>query len=171
MTCPICEPKGKILYEDEHLRIMHEKQASRGHILIAPKQHLTLADDITDQLMEHLFFAANYASAILFELTGAHGTNIIMTEGNEHVHLDIIERKQDDGLNFLWKPKKLSNEEMDSALKKIKDALIVGKKEEAPKQTPLSALGKKDEPQEIRVEDGKVDGKVNWMVRQLDRIP
>lgn len=162
MTCPVCEGKGAQLYEDEHIMILHEKQASKGHLRIAPKQHVTNIEDIPDQLMEHLFFAANYASAVLFELTGAHGTNILMAEGTEHIHLDIVERKQDDGMNFLWKPKKLTNEEMDAAAKRIKDVLIVGKAEK-----PAPVIVKADEPKEIKIEEGKP----NLLLRQLDRIP
>ncbi|MFH1916757.1 MAG: HIT domain-containing protein [Nanoarchaeota archaeon] len=162
MTCELCEGKKELLYEDEVIKIAHAGEASRGHILIFPKQHTTAIDEIPEALLEHLFFSGSYAAAVLFELLGAHGTNIIMSEKG-HVAIDIIERKQDDGLNFLWKPKQVPPEEMDTVLSRIKDALVIGKA--AVEEKPVVI---KQDVEVISEGDGNAE---NYLIKSLDRIP
>ena len=135
MTCVICdkikEKKALVVYENDNLiAILPAKPAAIGHVKIMPKQHYTKLDDMDDQLVEELFFLANFASSSVFEALKAHGTNIILNETDHHLAMDIIPRKENDGMDFMWKPKQLSPEEMDAIHSKIKDrAFVVGKTE------------------------------------------
>jgi diadenosine tetraphosphate (Ap4A) HIT family hydrolase len=169
MTCTLCETKKDIVYEDDTLIIAHPGDASKGHLRVFPKAHLTRLDDVPDALFEHLFFSANYASAVLFELFQAHGTNIILTEQGDHLAIDIVERQENDGLNFLWKPKKATPEDLDKVAGKIKDKIIIGraKKEEViiieEKPAGITDVQQQEQPGEPK--------KVNYYLKQLDRIP
>lgn len=158
MSCSLCDAKPVLLYEDEHIVITHAAEASRGHMRVFTKKHMDHIEDIPDDLIEHLFFSGSYAAAILFELLSAHGTNIILRE-KDHARIEVIERKQDDGLNFQWKPKALSSADMDDAQKRIKDAFVIGGER------------KQDRPIEIDVKPDIVKGKDNYLVKSLDRIP
>jgi len=52
MTCEICqifENKDvfKVLYEDELcLAILHEKPANYGHVMVIPKEHYVIMEDV-----------------------------------------------------------------------------------------------------------------------------
>ncbi len=136
MACVVCdkikERKALIVYEDDNLvAVLPSKPAMPGHIKIMTKQHFTKLEEMSNDLIEELFFLANFSSAAVFDTVRAHGTNILLTESDNHLAVDVIPRKEGDGLNFLWKPKQLTPEEMNEVHSKIKDkAFVVGKSEE-----------------------------------------
>lgn len=137
MACEICEllkDKERIIYEDEIVvAILVKKPAAKGHVRIIPKKHLAKIEDLESEEVLQLFTIANHTAAALFETIGAHGTNIISTE-DEHFTLDVIARKPDDGLNFLWQPKQIPQNELESVHDAIKNKIIITKE------------GKKSEP-------------------------
>jgi histidine triad (HIT) family protein len=203
MPCVICEKikerKAMIAYEDDNLIVvLPSKPATLGHIKIMPKNHFTRLDELSDELVEELFFLANFSSSAVFEALKAHGTNIILTESDNHLAVDIIPRKDGDGLNFLWKGKQLSVTEMDEAYLKIKDkAFTVGKQEkkeepkmmlEAPRtmkiETPIQSFApapvdakkldaKSDSKEEAKEEVLKIpkEDKTNYLIKHLQKIP
>src|SRR4030043_2415716 len=98
MMCVVCdkiaEKKALIVYEDDNLvAILPSKPAVPGHVKIMPKQHFTQLDEMSDELVEDLFFLANFASSAVFDALKAHGTNIILNETDAHLALDVIPRK------------------------------------------------------------------------------
>lgn len=125
--CQILKEPKNVLYEDEKLvAIVPERPISAGHIQIIAKQHQGSLQDIEDKDVEHMFYAASFGATSLFEGLEAHGTNIIANTGGQlkkggHFHIDVIARKNDDSLNFLWKPKKPEDPEMEAVQGKIKD--------------------------------------------------
>ena len=173
MTCPICDEKKDIIYEDDTLFVRHVAESSKGHLAVIPRAHVTRVEGIPDALMTHLFFTANYASAILFELLGAQGTNIIMTEDGGHLVIHVIERVQDDGLSFLWKPLRLQNDEMERIAAKVKDKVVIGKEKKGEViviDTPI-AKDTAASPEISGEGEGDQANGVNYLLRQLDRIP
>ncbi|MBW2991053.1 HIT family protein [Candidatus Woesearchaeota archaeon] len=173
MECLICEKlkekKALIVYEDDTLiAVLPSKPAAVGHIRIMPKQHFSKLEELDDDLVQDLFFLANFSSASVFEALQAHGTNIILNESDNHLAIDIIPRKENDGLDFTWKPKQLTPEEMDETYNKIKDkAFVVGKAEQEPKpaETPAEAV-KEEEIIKIPEEE-----KTNYLIKHLEKIP
>lgn len=125
--CQTLKDPKNVLYEDEKLIVVvPERPICKGHIQVIAKQHHNSLQDIEDKDVEHLFYAASFGATALFEGLEAHGTNIIANTGGQlkkggHFHIDVIARKNDDSLNFLWKPKKLEESEMEGAQGKIKD--------------------------------------------------
>lgn len=180
MNCIICdkikEKKAMIIYEDDNLvAILPSKPAVPGHVKIMPKQHFTAIDDMGDELVKDLFFLANFASTAVFEVAKAHGTNIILNENDNHLAIDVIPRKENDGLNFMWKPKQISPAEMDQIAGKIADkAFIVGKKQE-----PSPIIVRPDAQPEIKQKEEKLQeplkeekkGKINYLLKHLIKIP
>ena len=173
MKCVICdkikEKKALIVYEDDNLiAILPSKPAAIGHIKLMPKEHFTRLEELSDDLVQDLFFLANYASASVFEALQAHGTNIILNESDNHLAIDVIPRKENDGLDFMWKPKQLTPEEMDSVYNSIKDkAFVIGKTEEKEEEKPVAvAEEKKEEVIKIPKEE-----KTNYLIKHLQKIP
>lgn len=175
MDCIVCdkikEKKAMIVYEDDnYIAILPSKPAVPGHVKIMPRQHFTQLDEMSEELVEGLFFLANFASSAVFEVAKAHGTNIILNESDSHLAIDVIPRKENDGLNFTWKPKQISPPEMDDIHNKIKDkAFVVGSKEE-PKQIIQEIEEKKPELKQEETKDGK-KGKINYLLKHLIKIP
>jgi diadenosine tetraphosphate (Ap4A) HIT family hydrolase len=202
MDCAICEKikekKALIVYEDDNLiAILPSKPAVPGHIKVMPKQHATKLDELPDDIVEELFFLSNFASSSVFEAMRAQGTNIILNEADSHLCIDVIPRKEADGLSFMWKPKELSADMMDEAHLKVKDkAFLIDKKDALPKQdlpgtspTPIiiSDKGLGDEPPKDSDKKAEMDGKsddnkdevikvpkedkINYLIKQLQRMP
>ncbi|MFH1063956.1 MAG: HIT family protein [Candidatus Woesearchaeota archaeon] len=125
--CEIIKKKQNLLYEDDKvIAVIPANPITRGHVQVISKEHHNNIQSIEDKDVEHIFYAASFSATALFENLEAHGTNIIANSGSllkegGHFHIDVIARKNDDKLNFIWKPKKLSEDELKGMQSKIKD--------------------------------------------------
>jgi len=75
-----------------------------------------------------------------------------------HFSINIIPRKEGDGLNLSWTPKKISEEEISDVVLKISDSM--NKKEEPVLKKEVSSEEVTEGPP-----------KENYMIKQLRRIP
>lgn len=172
MGCVVCdkikEKKALIIYEDDNLiAILPSKPAVPGHIRILPKQHFTKLEELDDELVEEIFFLANFSSVSAFEVLRAQGTNIILNETNNHLAVDVIPRRENDGLNFLWKPKQLTPEEMNEVHNRIKDkTFVIGQKEA--KEEPETLSGEEEKEDVIRIPE---EERINYLIKHLQKIP
>ncbi len=158
MSCKLCDLAQKketeqLIYEDEEIMaVMPKEQSMLGHIEVFPKKHISGLENITDNLRKHLFLCASLGATAVFEGLGAHGTNIILsdtkTSGSDHLKVTVLPRKQDDGIDLMWKPKKIDDAEQKRIQGKIKDeAFMIGKgktKTPSPKkeQKPAESMDK-----------------------------
>ena len=119
------------------------------------------------QLVEEIFFLANFSSVSAFEVLRAQGTNIILNETNNHLAVDVIPRRENDGLNFLWKPKQLTPEEMNEVHNRIKDkTFVIGQKEA--KEEPETLSGEEEKEDVIRIPE---EERINYLIKHLQKIP
>jgi len=166
MECEYCNEIKRKVYEDNNLiAFLKENPASTGHIVIIPKKHYTILEQVPDEIAAEMFHIANQISSILFEVFGAEGTNILIQNGTEagqtspHLSLNILPRKQGDTLNFNWEPKTLDKEKasvIELKLKKECGKIVIGKKEEKAKEI-------KEDKEEIK--------NSNWINKILQRLP
>jgi hypothetical protein len=77
----------------------------------------------------------------------------------------ILSRKENDGINFQWKPKQLQPEEMEVVHSKIRDKAFMAEHNEKEKKEPKKEEHKKQEEETITIEEE------NYQVKQLDRLP
>ncbi|MBW3004146.1 HIT family protein [Candidatus Woesearchaeota archaeon] len=166
MTCKYCDvEREQVIYEDEKLIAFLPKTAvAEGQITVVPKQHYRIFEEVPDAEVEHLFNVSNKLSALVFEVLGVHGTNIIVhngTPGQEvpHFSINIIPRTEGDGLNLDWKPEKFSDDDMQGFELLLKDGLKEKKEEE-----------KKEELEDIEKIE-KEEGEENYLIKQLERMP
>ena len=185
MECKICEwienkdgirekENVRVIYEDEKtLVIMSDKPKAQGHIIVFPKEHHSDISTISDELVSHYFFVASFAATAVFEGLGAQGTNIISNNGPEserrfnHFCINVLPRKEADGLEFKWEPKKDLN--LEEIMGRIKDkTFVIGKEEEN-----IVKISSADSPQTKKgdAESYNADDKENYLVKQLDRMP
>ena len=143
---------------------------AKGHLTVHPaRADVKKIEELDDKELEHLFYCSSYAATGLFELLGAHGTNIILNEDEDILTVDIISRMQDDGLNFLWEPSEMSQPELSDSAKKLKDAVehLIWERD-----NPEEAKKAKAPKQEMKIEEIKEEeGKVNYLLKSLRRIP
>ena len=179
MKCDYCEIakkeiKDEVVYEDEQvIAVIKDLSPLPGTVSLLPKEHLTIIELASDSLVEHLFKIANKLSVALFESLGIQGTNIVVQNGIAagqkipHFGIDIIPRKENDGLDLQWKPLQLMENESDSAFSALKDdldKLVLG----ADEKRKVVKSGKT----EVVLEKEKTaSGEENYMVKQLRRIP
>lgn len=171
MTCELCEiikSKTNILFEDEKVVVaLAPKPATIGHILVMPKEHFPILEQVPDFTISELFIKANKVSIGLFESLKIEGTNIIVQNGTgagqsyPHCVVQVIPRVTNDGMNLLWKPKQLSEEEMATVELKIKDETkFIGEFE---KEKPT--------PKEVK-ETPKVTKEEEYLIKHLKkRLP
>jgi histidine triad (HIT) family protein len=177
-TCLICQivankvPAYKIYEDDLTLAILDVNGANPGHCFVIPKNHYPIIEQVPDQELANLFTVANKISSSIFENLKVQGTNIFVANGIPagqivaHFMINVIPRKDNDGVNLQWKPKQLTEEEMSTVELKLKEQIkniSVGKieKTETPKITA-------EKPATLPISDDDED---DYIFKQIRRIP
>ncbi|MFC1752344.1 HIT family protein [Thermoproteota archaeon] len=151
--CPYCQiiwdkEKKKIYEDDKVVAVLEQKPSSQGHVLVMPKEHYPIIEQVPDFLVSHVFAIANKISVALFESLNAQGTNIIVNNGiaagqeSAHFLINVIARREGDGLDFQWQPKQLSEEEMSTIELQIKEQTKSIGEFEGEKAKPIEMDGK-----------------------------
>ncbi len=172
--CIFCEfAKGKMpckkLYEDKDiLAVLHPTPANLGHILVFPKKHYTILEQVPDFKIGKLFDVASKLSTATFESLNIGGTNIIVENGTAagqvipHFVIHVIPRMDNDGLNLMWQPKQLDQEELSTVELTLKEGCQNIGDFQTKEKKPIQ-MGKK-KTKIIKDED-------NYLIRSLTRIP
>ena len=174
-ACIYCDAaKGQgieIVYEDDRLiAFLASKPAADGHMIVIPKKHYQIIEQIPDHDIAHLFNTVNKLSIAAFESVKSQGTNIIIQNGVAagqvipHVSVHIIPRKENDGLDFQWQPKPLTEEVISTIelqLKKGTESIGAFQLEEKAEPIQLTTKAK-------TIKKGKGE---NYLLKQLERIP
>lgn len=172
--CVICQiiegqiPSKKIYEDDDVVAILDFNGANPGHSFVIPKQHIPILEQIPSHLAGKLFNVANKISSAIFETLKVQGTNIFVANGVPagqkvaHLMVNIVPRKENDGINLEWHPKQLSEEEMSTIELKIKDEIgNIGFGETSKPENKIEAKGVSE----------KLSGEDNYLVKQMRRIP
>lgn len=129
--CPFCamaagEIPVKKVYEDaECIAILDINPANKGHVLLFPKKHYGMMAQMPDDEAGKLYAVANKLAKAAFDGLKASGSNIVVGNGAiagqraPHALINIIPRFDGDKVVVGWNPVKLSEDEMDDALKQI----------------------------------------------------
>ena len=155
------EEKGLVYKDEDILCFLKQKPSSPGHTLVVPKKHATIIEEIPDDVIGKLFMLSSQISALLFEVVGAQGTNILIQNGaaagqrTAHAALEVIPRKEGDSLGLRWEGKKAEQEELDDTARIIQEAL------ENPPEEVIKE-GKEESLEEI---------KEHWAEKYMQRVP
>lgn len=174
--CVACQIIGgnipaKVIFEDDSLiAILNLSGAAPGHALVMPKEHFTILEQVPDPLCARLFTLANNISTAIFETNDIKGTNIFVANGiaagqtvpNVMVH--VVPRDEDDGINLLWDPKRLSEEEMSTVELQLREqASGIGVERPPVKERPS-----KPQPSHAIAPISKSE---NYLIKSARRIP
>ncbi|MCI8783765.1 MAG: HIT family protein [Dorea sp.] len=115
------------LYEDDDFRVILDAgPASKGHALIIPKEHYANLYELDDGLAAKVMILAKKMITKLTDILGCDGYNIVQNNGEAagqtvfHFHLHMIPRYKNDGVGLGWKIGKLTDEDKEELLAKIK---------------------------------------------------
>ena len=177
-SCLICQiianrvPSYKI-YEDElTLAILDLNGANPGHCFVIPKNHYPIIEQVPDAELANLFTVANKISSAIFENLKVQGTNIFVANGIPagqtvaHFMINVIPRKENDGVNLQWKPKQLSQEEMSTVELKLKEQIETMSVEKIEKTEKPETT-----PEKAKVPLMSDDDEDDYFMRQTRRIP
>lgn len=132
-TCIFCKiANGEIpaatLYEDEEFRVILDLgPATKGHALILPKAHAANIYELPDDTAGKAMILAKKMAAKLTEALKCDGFNIVQNNGEAagqtvfHFHMHLIPRYKDDKVGLGWVPGKLSDEDKEEILSKVKE--------------------------------------------------
>ena len=172
-NCIICSiiagniPSKKVYEDDLVLGVLDVNGANPGHCFVMPKNHYAILEQVPDNEVAKLFQASNKISRAIFESLGSQGTNIFLANGIPagqtvaHVTVNVIPRKENDGVNLQWAPKQLSEEEISTVELKLKEQAKNVAIEKPREKLEL----KKEKPIELSQEEEDIYS------RQLRRLP
>jgi len=171
--CKYCQKvfSGEKLYEDDKAVVMFsDNPSSEGHLLVMPKAHYPIIEQVPDFLVEHIFKIANKVSIAAFEALHVQGTNMLVNngvaagQGSAHFMVHMIPRREGDGIDLQWQPKQLSEEEMSTVELQLKEETKSIGSFQQEKGTPIEV---KEEKEEIETKEGEE----SYLVRKTRRIP
>lgn len=153
--CPFCsivagKIPAKVVFENKDvLAILDINPANKGHTLVMPKQHFEFIQDIPNEILSSLMVVIKEVAKAI----EAEGLNIVENNGKvagqlvPHVHFHVTPRFKDDGVIFSYKPKKLSEKEMNEVLEDLKSKIKIEEVEEK---------AEKKEPEKVYKEEPKI---------------
>lgn len=130
-NCIFCKlANGEIpantLYEDEQVRVIFDLgPASKGHVLILPKNHYDNIFDMEPQEGAVIFSTAVKLAPALREAVGCEGMNILQNNGEIagqtvfHFHMHMIPRYRDDQIKIGWTPGKIDEAQVKQIISRI----------------------------------------------------
>ncbi len=188
MKCEYCDiierkSKAQILYEDDDaLIVLKDLVAIPGQITIIPKQHFTILELVPDSVLSKCAVLAQKAGAAVFDSLSAEGTNLLIQNGLgagqkvPHFAIEVIPRREGDGLNFQWPTKPLAEDEIDfvyNLLKEEGEKIIISKEEAKAEKEGIKV---KTDKNIITAAAGETEIKLkkegeNYLLKSLKRVP
>lgn len=131
-SCIFCkiankEIPSKVIYEDEKCLVFLDiSPATKGHVLIIPKNHYADLFEIEESELFYLMGIAQKISQRLKDRIGFEGLNVVQNNGSIagqtvfHYHIHLIPRYKDDQQKINWNPTNPSAEELDLLWQQLK---------------------------------------------------
>ena len=133
--CIFCKIAGgeigsQTIYEDDMLRaILDIGPASRGHVLILPKEHAEDFFELPEETAAAAMVLASRLAKAMGEALHFDGLNVVQNNGEaagqtvKHYHLHLIPRYQGDAVSVKWPQGSPSSEELAQTARLIRGAL------------------------------------------------
>ena len=117
---------SRTVYEDDDFKaILDVAPASRGHVIILPKNHAKDITELSDEDAKGIFCVAKKIAAMQMDVLSCDGVNVLQNNGVAagqtvfHLHVHVIPRYDNDTVNVTWKPQDgADNAEIEELYKK-----------------------------------------------------
>jgi histidine triad (HIT) family protein len=103
-------PATRVAEDDRTVTFMDLNPATRGHVLIVPREHTTDLLEIGPEDLAAVARAGQKIAQVMLERLGADGVNLLNSCGRAawqtvfHFHLHVIPRYDADPLRLPWTP-------------------------------------------------------------------
>ena len=114
-------PATRVREDDRTVAFMDINPATRGHMLVIPREHSTNLLEIGSEDLAACAATAKELAALVIERLGADGVNVINSCGRAawqtvfHFHLHVIPRYAADPLRLPWTPQPGDRDEIAAA--------------------------------------------------------
>jgi histidine triad (HIT) family protein len=115
------------VHEDERtVAFMDINPATRGHLLVIPREHAADIHAIDPEDLKAVAVAAKALAGRVRERLGADGVNLINSTGSVawqtvfHFHMHVVPRYEDDPLRLPWVPAPGDRDEIKAAAARIR---------------------------------------------------
>jgi histidine triad (HIT) family protein len=133
--CIFCKIAGgkasaALVYEDEQtMAFMDIGQVNPGHVIVAVKPHIRDIYTLTDELTAAFFQTAARVARAVKKAMQPEGVTLL--QANEaagfqtvfHLHLHVLPRHTDDGVNLTWPAKNPGMDELERLAQQVKTAI------------------------------------------------
>jgi histidine triad (HIT) family protein len=111
--CVFCDiaagrvPAHVVLEDAEVIAFLDARPVFKGHVLVAPRQHVATLPDLAADGVGPFFLRVQRISAVMPEALGCQGTfvaaNNVVSQSVPHLHFHVVPRTKGDGLRgFFW---------------------------------------------------------------------
>ena len=133
--CIFCKIAGgkasaALVYEDEQtMAFMDIGQVNPGHVIVAVKPHIQDIYTLTDDLAAAFFQTAARVARAVKKAMQPEGVTLL--QANEaagfqtvfHLHLHVLPRHTDDGVNLTWPAKNPGMDELERLAEQVKTTI------------------------------------------------
>lgn len=129
MTCDLCAAaKGELrLFEDQHsIVILHPRGAAPGHLIVMPRTHYSIMEQLSDDELRQLFRVARLMAMSLEKGIACTDLDIIVMNGIgqefPHFSIQMVPRGKGDAVRLGWEKATVSAAEMDAVAARLREA-------------------------------------------------
>lgn len=120
--CVFCDiaagrvPAQVVLADDEVVAFLDARPVFKGHVLVAPRQHIATLPDLPAVAVGPFFLRVQRISAVMPTALGSQGTfvaaNNVVSQSVPHLHVHVVPRTKGDGLRgFFWPRSRYESED------------------------------------------------------------
>jgi histidine triad (HIT) family protein len=118
-------PATKVREDERTVAFMDINPATRGHMLVVPREHAADVHAIDEADFEAVAAAAKELAGLVRDRLGADGVNLLNSTGPAawqtvfHFHLHVIPRYENDPLRLPWSPAPGDRDEIAAAAEEL----------------------------------------------------
>ncbi len=120
--CVFCDiisgqvPAHTVLADDEVVAFLDARPVFKGHVLVAPRDHIETLADLPAESVGPFFLRVQRLSAVMPAALGCQGTfvaeNNVVSQSVPHLHVHVVPRTKGDGLRgFFWPRQRYASDE------------------------------------------------------------
>jgi histidine triad (HIT) family protein len=118
-------PATKVREDERTVAFMDINPATRGHMLVVPREHAADVHAIDEEDFKAVAVAAKELAGLVRDRLGADGVNLLNSTGAPawqtvfHFHLHVIPRYENDPLRLPWSPAPGDRDEIAAAAEEL----------------------------------------------------
>jgi histidine triad (HIT) family protein len=118
-------PSTRVHEDDRTIAFMDINPATRGHLLVIPREHAADVRDIPAEDLHAVVDVVQRLARTVVEKLGADGVNLLNSTGRAawqtvfHFHLHVIPRYDTDPLRLPWQPEPGDRDEIAAAAEEL----------------------------------------------------